>query len=152
MDYPLHPPLSSVPITLLVLTLLLDVAHVFLPRGGLANTARVLLVLAALSTLMAFFSGYPASDLANQTFLVPDDAISLHHTSGRLLLLLVGPCLAWRWLSERATHARALFTAGYAMLLTLCVCLALYTGHLGGDLVFTHGAGVKASVPAPMSR
>jgi len=152
MDYLLHPPLSSVPITLLVLTLLLDVAHVFLPRGELSHVARVLLVLAALATLAAFFSGYPASDLANQTFVVPDDAISAHHTAGRLLLILVGPCLALRWLSERATHARAMFTGGYAILLTMCVGLALYTGHLGGELVFAHGAGVRASVSEPPSR
>ena len=152
MDYNLHPPLSSVPITLLVVTILLEIIHIVRPSSGARSAARFTLLFSACSAVLAFFSGYPASDAANQTFLVPDEAISRHHTIGRLFLIAIWPCVAVSWISDRARHAQAMFRGAYFILLFLSASLAIFAGYLGGELVFVHGAGVSASAPVNSSR
>jgi len=101
--------------------------------------------------IAAFFSGYIASDLADQFFEVPDEPISQHHVLGRLLLFTSIPMLALMWIGYAASHSKAMFLAAYRLLLLACVVLVIFTGYLGGELIFNYGAGVHASGAAPRS-
>lgn len=144
--YNFHPPLSSLPFALLGVIGFLELANLLRRSDTLRAAITVNVVLAALGTVLAFFSGYQASELADQTFKIPDDAISLHHACGRALLFAVLPCAAVRIISERATHALGLFRALYYISLAISLSLVVYTGYLGGKLVFEHGAGVSAAI------
>lgn len=140
----LHPALASFPAVLLLVALGLEVASAIRGTDVFRVAIRIQLSLAVVFVLAAFFSGYLANDLANQTFSVADSFISRHHLSGRLLAFLILPCAALEFIARRAVYARGGFRVAYLMLLLLCVGLAVYTGHLGGELVFEHGAGVSA--------
>ena len=111
-----------------------------------ASTISVVLVMAVLAVIATFFSGYQASDVADQTFLIDDAVIGYHHVWGRGLLFLVVPCVALQLISERASYNRSIFRGAYLVTLLICLGLAGYTGFLGGKLVFEHGAGVFAEV------
>lgn len=118
------------------------------PWQWLSKAAEACLVAGAVSVILAFFSGYSASEYADQTFQVSDDLIGLHHTMGRLLLFMVLPSVALKILSSRAQFGRGAFRGFYLGVLIMCVGLVIYTGYLGGQLVFGYGAGVYAPLPA----
>ena len=141
----LHPPLVAFPVALLSVVVFLEVMAAWRPFSWIRSVISVNLVLAAAAVLVAFFSGYQASELADQTFQVPDDQISWHHAIGRMLLFVIWPCLALGLLYPRARYNRSVLRAGYLFLLLCCFALVLYTGFLGGELVFKFGAGVSAS-------
>ena len=147
MPINLHPPLAAFPIALIVVVVLLEVVQFLWPRLNLHLTIRVNLILAALGTAAAFFSGYQASELANQTFTIADDLIAEHHRWGRLLLFIVVPCAMLQILGSIAQYGKCWFRVAYYLFLLACMVLVLVTGWLGGGLVFEHGAGVRAQVP-----
>ena len=142
----LHPPLSAMPLGLIVLAAILEVYYILRPSPMVAYAIGINLVAAAIFSLAAFFSGYSAAETANRTFQVTDQAISEHHTFGRLLLFAIIPCAALKIISAIATHNKAIFRGFYLVFLVLSLSLVLYTGYLGGRLVFVHGAGVSAAV------
>lgn len=140
----LHPPLTAFPLALIVLVVALEIYSWF--RGeDWRKPIEFVLVLTVVAVAAAFFSGYQASDGADQTFLVPDEPISRHHTAGRFLLFLIVPCAALRFVATRARFNARGFTVAYGVVLAICLGLVIYTGYLGGELVFIHGAGVSAA-------
>lgn len=143
MTLNLHPPLTAFPLVLIVLVVVLELyARV---RGkDWRGPIEFIVVAMVVAVLAAFFSGYPASEGADQTFLVPDEAISRHHTVGRFLLFLSLPCAALRFVATRARYNKRVFEIAYGIVLAVCLGLVVYTGYLGGELVFKHGAGVYA--------
>jgi uncharacterized membrane protein len=143
----LHPPLTAFPIVLLCLIAFLEV-WAWARRLDWQKPIEVILVLMVVAVGAAFFSGYQASDLADQTFAVPNEAIAWHHNCGRLLLFLSVPCAALRFVAARARFNRTAFGVAYALILVSSIGLALYVGYLGGQLVFKHGAGVYAAPTA----
>lgn len=142
----LHPPLSAMPLGLIVLAALLEAYCLLRPSAMLAYAAGVNLVAAAIFSLAAFFSGYGAAESANRSFQISNEVISQHHSFGRLLLFAIIPCAALKVISTAASHGKATFRGIYLLFLAISVGLVLYTGYLGGRLVFIHGAGVSASM------
>lgn len=142
----LHPPFSAFPLALLVVAATLEVISFFKPSAALRSAIRVNLVFAVFFVAAAFFSGYWASDAANQTFTIADDVIRKHHSVGRLLLFMILPCAALEILSARASHHPKVFRVLYLLSLLFCLGLVVYTGYLGGRLVFVEGAGVSAKL------
>jgi uncharacterized membrane protein len=140
----LHPPLSSFPIALITVAAMLEFAGAVLNRKILSQTAGICLRIGGVFLIAAFITGNLASEHANQTFTVPDEAIASHYNMGRLLLFCTVPCIALEIFSKRATHGRVGFVIAYRVVLAFIAALVLYTGHLGGELVFEHGAAVKA--------
>lgn len=144
--YNFHPPLAAFPFALIFVVVLLEVLQLL--RGSLQfeQVIRVNLVIASIFAVLAFFSGYQANDLANQSFVVTDSQISQHHLFGKALLFSLIPCLALRFLAPSAKHGAKVFWGIYYLLLTICFGLVMYTGYLGAELVFGHGAAVRAVV------
>ena len=140
-----HPPLTAFPVVLMTVVLVLEGISFFRPEKVSERMIRYFLMAAGLSIGAAFVSGYWASESANQTFVVSDEVIDYHHSVGRLLLFLIVPCIAVRWVYEGATHGRVVLQSIYRLLLVGCWVLTIYTGYLGGELVFTYGAGVSAT-------
>ena len=145
----LHPPLAAFPYVLLTVIVLVEIFLIWKPIPGAEKLVYLLLGFGVLATAATFFSGYPTSEQANQTFIVADEAISWHHNLGRLLLFMVVPCAALRWVSVIATQNTRAWSFVYRVMLVLCLGLAVTTGYFGGQLVFEHGAGVRAKIVAP---
>jgi uncharacterized membrane protein len=143
-DFNFHPPLSSVPIVLLVSVGLGELLRCIRPDWISLSAVRFNLVLATGAVILAFLSGYQGNEFANGTFKVSDEVIAVHHFWGRLLLFMVVPCLALECIAARAQFAVKVFRGLYLLLLVACISVAIYTGWLGGQLVFEHGAGVVA--------
>lgn len=141
--YNFHPVLSSFPFALLSVCVLLEMCSFFRADQRLQFVIGINLSLAGAGALAAFFSGYQAAELANQSFSVADELISQHHSYGRLLLFAILPCLALKYFSLRASFNKRGFRYAYLGFLAISFGLIIMTGFLGANLVFAHGAGVK---------
>lgn len=146
-----HPPLSSLPFPL---ALLLTAIELLIICGyNLEQTKKIILLALALSLPLTYFSGYWGSDFANLSFTVPESEILKHQGYAKFALFLFFPLLLIPLLiavSESSATARVRYTLKLlyrALLLAFTSCL-LYTSFLGGELVFSHGAGVRVS-PQP---
>ena len=133
----IHPPLTAFPVALLVVSFL---AALFEAYGykQLKIVARVNLLIGAIFLVGAFISGYQGSEFASGTFKVANETIDFHHTIGKLALLALVPVLSLLFYYERSKILKVFYLFFFA----LEVGLVLYTGYLGGELVFRHGAGV----------
>ena len=77
-----HPPLSAFPLVLISLQAFFEVLNLRSKRSDIQYFLRLNLYLILLFVAGAFFSGYQASEFADQTFQVPDALIESHHLSG----------------------------------------------------------------------
>lgn len=144
--YNFHPPLSAFPFALITLVALLEIFNFRGTSATFRAAIRVNLFAAGVATIAAFLSGYGASEAANQSFTVADEVIARHHFFGRFLLFVIIPCVAVRLIADRAKHGTRLFVGAYYLLLVVSIGLVVYTGFLGGKLVFESGAGVSVDV------
>jgi uncharacterized membrane protein len=138
----LHPPFTSFPVPLLFTACAMEIAVLLTKRDSLKITVQILLLLAAIFTGLSFYTGYGASEAADQFFKIPNDVISFHHSIGRATLLCIIPLCAVSLLRSYAKYGIKFFSAVYILLLISTLLLAVYTGYLGGELVFKYGAGV----------
>lgn len=139
-----HPAISSFPSALLLMALGCEVVSLIQHKKFFSQMSAVLLVLCLPITIVTFITGYNAADTASVTFVVPQNAISAHFEVARNLIFLLIPTVALKFVYERATHNKSFFFALYFLTLTLSVLFVVYASYLGGELVFSHGAGVKA--------
>lgn len=140
-----HPPLTAFPIAFICLVTVLELLNIslFKENAGLKFSIKILLVASLFGSIAAFFSGYQASELANQSFQVADEVIQRHHVFGRSLLILNIVLVGIYFIQQSAKFYLKFFKICYYCLLLLNLALVIYTGYLGGQLVFSHGAGVK---------
>jgi uncharacterized membrane protein len=150
MDF--HPVLTHFPI---VLSLLLCAAENILAPYFLVldkNSSQVklstyFLVFRSLCFLFiifsvgSFFSGLQAQDIAEQASKIPEDIIALHYQWGRWIFF-GGSLVAAAGFAIDKIYEDALMQKSYRIVLVLLCMATLYTGFLGGTLVFKHGAGV----------
>lgn len=139
----LHPPLSGYPLAFLSLLVVLEVLCLTRFRTRVLGARSIIVVALVISTAASFFSGYQAVSNLSELSERIEGLISQHHTIGRLLLFNVVVLATAYWISGVATQARVVFRALYYLLLTSQLCLTLWVGYLGGELVFEHGIGVK---------
>jgi uncharacterized membrane protein len=141
--YNFHPPFTAFPLALLSAVTLLELLSLRGDSAKLQQAVRINLILGAIFTLLAFYSGYQASELATLS-AETEPLVARHHNFGRLLLLTVWPCLGLKFVADQAKYNAQLFKAAYWASLLLAQALVVYTGWLGGELVFTHSVGVAA--------
>ena len=135
----LHPTLIHAPLVLLPTAAAVDVAAVSARFGvrkiALDMAGRKLWWAGVGGALAAGLAGMAASQEIRLDDEAAKDAMWLHGM-GNLAIVLAGAGLAsWRS-AHRATALSAALGAG-------AVGAAIYTAWLGGELVYTHGAGVK---------
>ena len=144
LTFAFHPPFSAFPVALIAVVVLLEIVTVIFKKDWSAKAATFILILAVIGVIAAFFSGYQASEHADQSFKIPDEAIAQHHLFGKLLLFVSIPCLVLKFFSLKAKYSIAFFKYTYLVFLFAALGLVIQTGYLGGKLVFELGAGVKA--------
>jgi uncharacterized membrane protein len=132
----LHPMVVHFPIALGLVGALAAVVYLFLRKEWLRWFAPVLLTIALLGAVGAYFSGQNAEDRAEK-LKVPETAIEEHEESSLygLGLIAVAALLSW------ATHAKRRGEWVSTIVAVLAAAAIARTAHLGGQLVFVHGAG-----------
>ncbi|HET9594722.1 MAG TPA: DUF2231 domain-containing protein, partial [Anaeromyxobacteraceae bacterium] len=135
----LHPTLVHAPLVLLPAAAGVDLAAVSargrLRRFALDAAGRRLWWVAVGSAALAGAAGMAASQEVHLEDPAARDAMWLHGMGNTCILLAGVGLAAWRS-GHRATAASAAMGAA-------AVGAAVYTAWLGGELVYTHGAGVK---------
>lgn len=140
----LHPPLSGLPLASALLLVAAEVMVLF-PRFRATGTAirNTAVVCCIVTVASAFLSGYQASSRAGALVIAVEDAMSRHHSFGRLLLinaLLLGTFLL---LSKHAVRGRRIMIGLYYVAFVVQVLGTVWVGYLGGQLVFEHGVNVR---------
>jgi uncharacterized membrane protein len=133
----LHPSLVHAPLVLLPATALLDLLAAVRPLDRrLDRVARRLWWATAGGSLFVGLTGMAASQEIELRDERARDMMFLHGMGNFLLVLSAFGVAAWR------TRNRASVTSAVAGLLASAT--AVYTAYLGGELVYAHGAGVRA--------
>lgn len=147
----LHPSLVHAPLVLLPATAALDLLAALRPRDRrLDRAARRLWWATAGGSLFVGLTGMAASQQIELRSERARDMMFLHGMGNFLLVLSAFGVASWR------ARNRASITSAAAGL--AAATASVYTAYLGGELVYTHGAGVKAlggaaaEAPALLSR
>lgn len=150
---PLHPAIVHIPIGLaVVLPLVALGVALALGRGALPRSAWTLVVglqaLLLASAFAALLSGEREGEQAEAT--VSESLVEHHEEAGEAMTWVGGAVLAIAGLAlvlkERpARWLRLATVVGTVVVLVM----AFQTGHSGGELVFVHGANVKAAPASP---
>lgn len=146
MSMDLHPPLNAFVFVCICVAAGSEVLRVFRNSTVVRFMVGAHVSLAAVFAVFAFVSGLSAAESASEMFEVSDDLIGGHYEAARLLLFVILPCPGLYYIALQAKHSRALFAGLFRAVLLAAFGLVLYSGYLGGKLVFSHGAGVKSGV------
>lgn len=141
---PLHPGLVHFPIALAFVGALGEVAYLLVRKPWLKFFGPVLLTLALVGGGAAYFSGQAAEDPAEHQG-VPEKAIGAHEQACIIALSTVALATLLSW----ATRPKGRGLGLAAIVAVGAAALMLYTGHLGGRLVFLHGAGRVTATGQP---
>jgi uncharacterized membrane protein len=143
----LHPMLVHAPLVLLPITAGVETGAATSSWPvcvALDRVARRLWWVTAGSALGAGLAGLAASREVRVEDDRAEDAMFVHGLGNFALLLSAFGVATWRT-SHRASLTTAVLGLG-------AVGASLYTGWLGGNLVYVHGLGVKSSVAGPGDR
>ena len=113
-------------------------------RERLRAFAVALLSVLTFAAPLTYYSGFWGVDFANQSFNVSNEVIAKHQMFARFFLIVLGVCVLFRLLESRALYGKRLIKGLYLLFLLGSIILVAYTSWLGGELVFAHGAGVRA--------
>jgi uncharacterized membrane protein len=133
---PLHPSLIHFPIALVVVGAVAEAVYIGIRRPWLRFFGPILLTCALLGATAAYFTGTAAGDVAEHQG-VPQKALDQHEQAGVIAFSAIGLAALLSW----ATRARDRGLQISATVAILAAGITLYTAHLGGRLVFVHGAG-----------
>jgi uncharacterized membrane protein len=133
----LHPSIVHAPLVLLPATAILDLLAALRPLDRrLDRAARRLWWATAGGGLVVGLTGMAASQEIELHDRRAHDMLFVHGFVNLTLVLSAFGVAAWR------TRNRASLTSAVAGLLASAA--SIYTAYLGGELVYSHGAGVKA--------
>ena len=134
--FEIHPAIVHFPIALGVVGALFAVLYAIFRKEWLRWFAPILLSIALLGAVAAYFSGQSGEDRA-EALKVPHEAIEEHEESSYWVLGLFGLASLLSW----ATHSKRRGEWISTLIAVMAAAAVLRTGYLGGELVFVHGAG-----------
>lgn len=141
----LHAIVIHFPIALLVIGFISETISTFYKKDFLKNVAFYLLLLGAIGAIVAYISGsYAGEGIEEGPLKIP---MKLHENAAlaTLLLAIITALLkvSLFYFKYHNIWAKRL----YITLFTALTVAVLYTGYLGGQLVYSHGAGVELALP-----
>ena len=139
---PIHPALVHLPIAFVVLSFCADLAAKWTRRESLRHIGLWSLIAALGSGAVTIAAGYwdmNRAALDAQTHEYVDLHLKIGWMLGAALVVLTG----WRWRVRQ--QARRVVTAPYLAGSFFVLALTLFQGWFGGELVYSHGAGVAAA-------
>ncbi len=142
-----HPPLVHFAIVLPLVVLVLEIINSFAKKRTLAVINISMLFMIMLIIIGAFFTGKAdGSEAFDLLSKAGKEALGEHKLIGAYLLYFSIALFVIKILS--ASIKKAWFRAIYMLLLAGFVAFTFYQGKEGGELVFEHGANIKALATA----
>ena len=139
-----HPQIVHTPIVLLIFSAFLALVGRLMDRDWLKKASVVLLVFGFLGAFCAVQSGKPAHRVPEHQQGVPEKDIDTHEMMGERTMYLAGLALVALFAASRLKGGAAAAVGGLGLILQLLAAGAVgYAAHLGGQLVYQHGANVK---------
>lgn len=146
--FPIHPAIVHFPIALLLVGFGLELAGRLRRAEWMRRAAAALLVLAALASAAAFLSGKQAEEAAEDAG-VPDAPIESHEAAGTWTMILAALAAGVRLVEGNGQRPVTRWAAPVALALyAAAAASASLAGYRGGELVYKHGAGVRAAPAA----
>ncbi|MDB6028999.1 MAG: hypothetical protein JWM68_5222 [Verrucomicrobiales bacterium] len=139
---PLHPALVHFPIALVTISFVFDLLGRMFHRRSFHSAGWWTLCAAAITGLITIPLGYfdmNRAALDESTHEVVD----IHLKIGWMVLIAVAGLTLWRWWIR--LQAERVPGGGYLAAAALAMCLTLFQGWYGGEMVYSHGAGVAAA-------
>lgn len=148
----LHPVADHFTIALLIVGVVIDLAASLAPaRAWIRYTALTLMVLGAIAAGASYATGDMEADRVWKLIGKEAQAVLHRHAQfGEYLAIIFGVLALWRILIEGVgffAGSRAL----YLIVAMLAASALLYTGRLGGELVYTYQVGTAAMGQQPPS-
>jgi uncharacterized membrane protein len=139
-----HPQIVHTPIVLLIFSALFAIVGRLFDRDWVRKTSVLLLVFGFLGAFAAVRSGSIVHEVPEHKQGVPEKDIDAHGEMGEKVMYLSGAALAAVIVASRLSGNAAQAVGMLALVLQLLAAGAVaFTGKLGGELVYEHGASVK---------
>jgi uncharacterized membrane protein len=142
----LHPPLTSFPFVLLWVVVAFDLSE-YLFKKDFYKFSVLFSVVSLVAAFVAYQSGHQASQHASVSFQVADEIIGEHFLWAKISLFTLVTTVIFKVVGLFAKFNQNVFKLMAAALALATALIITWVGHLGGTLVFEHGAGVRASPP-----
>lgn len=140
-----HAMIIHFPVALLLAGFLFEVIALFYKKDIFAQIAFYLLVLGTLGAVVAYLSGSSAGEGIEEGPL--KKPVDLHETAATFTLVLAIILTLFRAVITYFKYNRIWVKwAGIILFAALAGSVAR-TGYLGGQLVYSHGAGVQLALP-----
>jgi uncharacterized membrane protein len=139
---PLHPALVHLPIAFVLLSVVADVLAKITRRESLRHVGLWSLLAALAGAFVTIATGYwdmNRSSLSGET----ENYVDLHLKIGWALVTGLAVLAVWRWRIRQ--QARRVVTAPYVAAALMVLALTLFQAWFGGEMVYSHGAGVAAA-------
>lgn len=136
----LHPFAVHFPIALLLVTLVAEAVWLIKKQEFWRDMAFWLLLFGTAGSFLAAISGGWAEDALQMSHEL-HEKVEQHETVGYIIAWLYASLLVWKILRRKAMLTPENRTFLGALL--VATALLLYSGFLGGKLVYEYGAGVK---------
>ncbi|MGH7815199.1 MAG: DUF2231 domain-containing protein [Candidatus Binataceae bacterium] len=148
----LHPIVDHFTVALLIVGVAIDLVSNLAPtRAWIRYMALTLMILGALAAGASYFTGHlEAGRIWKQLGPAARAVLHRHGELGEYLAITFGVLALWRILIESFG-----FMAGshglYQVIAVIAILVLSYSAHLGGELVYTYGAGtaLMEATPAP---
>jgi uncharacterized membrane protein len=139
-----HPQIVHTPIVLLIFSAFFGLVGRVFDRDWVRKTSVLLLVFGFLGAFLAVRSGGIAHRVPEHQQGVPEHDIDEHGEMGEKVMYLSGAALVAVIAASRLSGNAAQAVGILALVLQLLAAGAVgYTGKLGGELVYEHGANMK---------
>lgn len=136
----LHAVLNDFPPALLVVGVLFEVAYLLTKRESLRSASYWSLVVGAVTTAVALFSGLRAEDAIEHGQAI-HEIMQAHERFAWITLGIFAVVAAWRVRRETSMGRGERWAA--VLVGTLGLVFVVLTGREGGELVFDHAAGMS---------
>jgi len=141
----LHAMVIHFPIALLMVGFLSEIIALFIKKEFFSNAAFYLLLLGALGAAVAYLSGsYAGEGIEDGPLKIP---MELHEQAATITLWLAIATALFRFVILFFNYNRSWVKWVNIMLFLAVVGSVARTSYLGGQLVYSHGAGVQLELP-----
>ncbi len=140
--YLIHPILVHFTIALFSLSVLFDILGKLTKKEGFHSAAWFNLLFGSLSVITTVIFGLIAEGRAAHTD-AGHELLETHETIGFLVLGIILPLTIWRIVLKGKLPVKGLVI--YLFVSVLVVGLMVVGGYYDGEMVYTHGYGVKAA-------
>ncbi len=141
----LHAMLIHFPIALLMAGFLSEIIAIFVKKEFFSQAAFYLLILGALGAAAAYLTGsYAGEGVEDGPLKIP---LEMHEDAASITLWLAIVTALFRAVVSYLKYSRIWVKWVGVFLFAALAASVSRTGYLGGQLVYSHGAGVELALP-----